>query len=158
MSMNVYGYARVSTLMQNLDVQITKIKEYCKYNNFNLVRVYTDETTGKNTDRPGFQEMLSTIETKNNPLDIGGIVIYRLDRVGRSTDDMVNIVDRLNQQRVKLVSLSENFDTTTKEGQLILGILSARVEFDRDAIREGVAYGIDLAREKARVRMLKDRR
>jgi DNA invertase Pin-like site-specific DNA recombinase len=52
MSMNVYGYARVSTLMQNLDVQITKIKEYCKYKDFDLIRIYTDKASGKNFERP----------------------------------------------------------------------------------------------------------
>jgi DNA invertase Pin-like site-specific DNA recombinase len=144
--MNVYGYARVSTLMQDLDVQIEKIKEYCKYKDFNLIRIYTDKATGKNMDRPGFQEMISMVETKNNPLDIGGIVIYRLDRVGRSVDNLVNIANRLNQLGVQFVSLSENLDTTTKEGRLFFHIISSLAEYERDVIRDRMADGVALAR------------
>lgn len=144
--MNVYGYARVSTLMQDLDVQIDKIKEYCRYKDFDLIRIYTDKATGKNMDRPGFQEMISMIETKDNPLDIGGIVIYRLDRVGRSMKDLVNITQRLSQQKVQFVSLSENFDTTTKEGRLFFYIISALAEYERDVIRDRMADGVAAAR------------
>jgi DNA invertase Pin-like site-specific DNA recombinase len=144
--MNVYGYARVSTLMQNLDVQITKIKEYCKYKDFDLIRIYTDKASGKNFERPGFQEMMSMIETKDNPLNIEGIVFYKLDRISRSMSDLINIVQKFKELNVQFISLNESIDTTTKEGRLFYHMFSALAEFERDTIRDRMADGVALAR------------
>lgn len=146
--MNVYGYARVSTLIQELDVQIDKIKGYCKYKDFELIRVYMDKASGKNLERPGFQEMLSMIKNKNNPLDIGAIVVYRMDRISRSTRDMINLAEDLQELGVQFVSLTENIDTTTKEGRFFAHLISAFAELERNTISDRIADGKAAARAK----------
>jgi len=146
--MNVYGYARVSTLIQDLDVQIDQIKKYCKYKDFDLIRIYTDKASGKNLEREGFQEMLSMIKTKNNPLNIGAIVVYRMDRISRSTRDMINLAADLQELNVQFVSLTENIDTTTKEGRFFTHLMSAFAELERNTIADRIADGKAAARAK----------
>ena len=139
--MNVYGYARVSTLIQDLEVQIDKIKGYCNYKDYDLIRIYTDKASGKNLERPGFQEMLSMIKNQNNPLNIGAIVVYRMDRISRSTRDMINLAEDLQELGVQFVSLTENIDTTTKEGRFFAHLISAFAELERNTIADRIADG-----------------
>jgi hypothetical protein len=110
-STNVFGYVRVSTKEQQLDVQIDAIKEYCSLQKLNLVRIFKDKPTEKTTDREEFQEMVVIIEN-DNISSIHAIIVYSLDRVGRSHEDFLNFVDWCEKHNIKLIiiHITEPFD------------------------------------------------
>lgn len=144
--MRVIAYARVSTNHQNLDIQQEQIAKFCQFRGYELVKVYTDKASGKNTDRPGFQQMIRDLE--HNPLSAEALVIYKLDRVGRSLQDLMNISKYLEEHGIGLISITNNIDTTTKEGRLFFYIMGALAEYERELIMERTKLGLDAARKK----------
>lgn len=144
--MRVIAYARVSTTHQNLDIQQEQITKFCQFRNFELVQLYTDKASGKDTDRPGFQRMIRDLE--HNPLGAEALVIFKLDRVGRSLQDLMNISKYLEDHGIGLISITNSIDTTTKEGRLFFYIMGALAEYERELILERTKLGLDAAREK----------
>lgn len=144
--MNVYGYARVSTTEQSLEVQRNKIKEYCNVRDFSLMDIYTDKASGKDINRTGFQAMMKGLE--NNPLQVEAIVFFKLDRIGRSLSDLLNIVGDLEEKKVGLISITDSIDTTSAQGRLFFHISGAFAEYEREIILERINAGKQLAREK----------
>lgn len=140
MSMNVFGYARVSTKEQKLDVQIEAIEKICKYRDYKLMRVFEDKSTGANIERPEFKEMIAAIEDKNL-LDIGAIVIYKLDRVGRSIRDLLVFIDWCKKHNIEFISVTDNIDTTTPQGRFFFYLMGAVAEYERELIRERIEAG-----------------
>ncbi len=138
--MNVFGYARVSTKEQKLEVQEDAIEKTCKYRNFNLMRIFEDKASGSNTERPEFKEMIESIEDKNL-LSINGIVIYKLDRIGRSVRDLLKFVDWCKSHNIEFISITENIDTTTAQGRFFFYIMGAVAEYERELIRERIDAG-----------------
>lgn len=136
---NVYGYVRVSTRGQNYETQIEQIQNFCKMKGYDLLRVFEDKATGKNTDRPGFQELLSTME--KNPQNVSIIVVTKIDRVGRSIRDLLKFVDWCGEKSVGFVAIGNNIDTTIKEGRLFLYIMGALSEYERELILERTEAG-----------------
>lgn len=145
LSMNVVGYARVSTKDQNLDVQIDEIKRLCEYRKFNLLNIYPDKASGKDTDREYFQKMMAAI--KDNKQGIEGVVIYKLDRIGRSIRNLLEIVDFLKVSNVQLITVSDNIDTTTAQGRLFFSISAAFSEYERELINDRTGTGIKRAKD-----------
>lgn len=132
------GYARVSTQEQNLDRQIDNLKACgCE-------RIYTEKMTGTKADRPEFRLMLETLR----PGDI--LVTDSFSRLSRSTKDLLDLVENLNNTGVHLVSLKENLDTTTATGKMMLTTLSALSQFERDLIAERTVDGLKAARARGR--------
>lgn len=132
------GYARVSTQDQNLDRQIDNLKAAgCE-------RIYQEKMTGTKSDRPQYRLMLDVLR----PGDI--LVTDSFSRLSRSTKDLLDLVDKLNASGVHLVSLKENLDTTTATGKLMLTMLSALSQFERDLIAERTADGLKAARARGR--------
>jgi len=132
------GYARVSTQEQNLDRQIDNLKACgCE-------RIYTEKMTGTKADRPEFRLMLETLR----PGDV--LVTDSFSRLSRSTKDLLNLVENLNNTGVHLVSLKENLDTTTATGKMMLTMLSALSQFERDLIAERTVDGLKAARARGR--------
>jgi DNA invertase Pin-like site-specific DNA recombinase len=146
--MRVIGYARVSTRDQSLDVQLDQIKEYCKYRGMDLTKVYTDKSTGANTERPGFQDMMKNLVDDGNPLHVEAVIIFKLDRMGRSLLDLINITNLLKENGVDIVAISNNIDTTTKEGRLFFYIIASLAEYERELIIERTSLGREKAKEK----------
>lgn len=142
----VYGYARVSTKEQSLDVQTNQIKDYCKLREFDLVNVYTDKATGANNDRSGFQEMLSML--KNNPLGVNAVVIPKLDRIGRDVKNLINLIEHFQDTGVELISIADAIDTTTPSGRLFFHINAAYSQFERERINERTQEGRDYAKAR----------
>lgn len=142
----VIGYARVSTRDQNLDVQIEKIKRYCNLRGWFLMDLYEDKASGKNTERPGFKKMMEAIGT--SPYPIKSIVIYKLDRVGRSLSDLLKIVEDLNKKDINLAAIENSIDTTTPQGKLFFQITGAFAEYERTLILDRTEAGKQFAREK----------
>lgn len=144
---NVYGYVRVSTVGQKLEVQIDQIKRFIDYrNDFNLIKIFEDKASGKDINRPGYAEMLELLDT--NPHDISLIVISKLDRIGRNLRDILELSDWLNAQNIGLVSIADNIDTTTTTGKLFFHITAVFAEYELARINERTAEGRLLAIQK----------
>ena len=145
-SMKAIGYARVSTKDQSLDVQIEQIKRYCDYRNIEMARIYTDKATGANTDRPEFQEMLKDIETNAHSADV--IIVWKLDRIGRSLKNLIEIVDIFKAKELGFVCINANIDTTSNEGRLFFHMMASFAEYERALINERTALGREAALAK----------
>lgn len=132
------GYARVSTQDQNLDRQLDNLRAAgCE-------RIFNEKMTGTKSDRPELKTMLLTLRSG----DI--LVIDSFSRLSRSTKDLLELVEKLTTMGVHLVSLKENLDTTTATGKLMLTMLSALSQFERDLIAERTVDGLKAARARGR--------
>jgi DNA invertase Pin-like site-specific DNA recombinase len=118
------GYARVSTSEQNVNLQRDALKSAgCE-------KIFTDKASGAKSDRPGFDKALDYARKGDT------LVVWKLDRLGRSIRHLIDTIQDLNDRGVGFKSLQENIDTTTSGGKLIFHIFSALAEFERDLIRE----------------------
>ena len=130
------GYIRVSRDKQTTALQEDAMKkEHCE-------PVFIDKMSGKRFDRPEFLRMLDMAR----PSDI--IVVWRLDRLGRSLKELVEVVGKLGERGIELRSLKENIDTTTPTGKLMFHIVAAMAEFERDIISERTQAGLEAARAR----------
>jgi len=133
------GYARVSTEDQHLHLQIDALKQHgCE-------KIFTDQRSGKDTDRPGLQQALEFLREGDT------LVVWKLDRLGRSLQDLIQIVNRLRERGIGFKSLQENMDTTSPGGKLIFHIFGALAEFEREIIRERTMAGLKAARARGRL-------
>jgi len=139
MSLNyTYGYARVSTQQQDLIRQLDMLKQ------FNCTEVLTEKISGVKADRPE----LNRLKDKVRPGD--SIVIESFSRLGRSTRDLIELVEYFENKGVKLISLKENFDTATPQGKLMLTVFQAFSQFERDLIAQRTKEGLESARARGR--------
>jgi site-specific DNA recombinase len=146
--MRVIGYVRVSTNEQaengvSLDAQKQKIRAYCKGNGWHCVEVVRDDGySAKDLKRPGLQRILAEFPAKRRRLD--GIVVTKLDRLTRSTRDLLHLTDLTDKHKVALVSIQETVDTSTPTGQLFRNIITSLSEWERGIIaertRDALAY------------------
>jgi DNA invertase Pin-like site-specific DNA recombinase len=136
---NVYGYVRVSTRSQNYDSQVDMITQFCKMKGYELLKIFADKASGKDTDRVAYQEMLEAIET--NPQQATVIIITKIDRIGRNLRDLLKFVDLLETKKIDFVAIQNNIDTTIKEGRLFLYIMGALSEYEREIILERTETG-----------------
>lgn len=133
------GYARISTKEQNLDLQTDALKQDgCE-------KIYTEIMSGAKADRPKLQELVNNLR----PGDI--VVIWKLDRLGRSLKHLVELVNKFIEQGVGLRSLHDHIDTTTPQGRLIFNIFASLAEFERDLIQERTTAGLAAARARGRL-------
>jgi DNA invertase Pin-like site-specific DNA recombinase len=132
------GYARVSTGEQSLDLQVDALKQAgCE-------EVYTDEMSGVKAERPGLQKALAFARTDDT------LVVWRLDRLGRSLKDLVEKVEDLQKRGVGFRSLHESIDTTSSVGKFQFHVFSALAEFERDLIRDRTMAGLRAARARGK--------
>ncbi|CBJ40559.1 phage site-specific DNA-invertase (plasmid) [Ralstonia solanacearum CMR15] len=130
------GYARVSTDDQHLDLQRDALaKAGCE-------RVFEDTASGAKSERTGLTALLATLRQG----DI--VVIWRLDRLGRSLKDLIYLVERLDAVGVGLRSLQESIDTASIGGRLVFHLFGALAEFERNLIRERTRAGLSAARAR----------
>jgi DNA invertase Pin-like site-specific DNA recombinase len=131
------GYARVSTDEQNLDLQLAAL------NATGCAKIYQDKgISGANFDRPGLRQVISALHSG----DV--VVVWKLDRLGRSLVDLVNTIDGFAALGVEFCSLTENIDTSSPGGKLIFHIMAALAEFERSLISERTRAGLDAARAR----------
>lgn len=130
------GYARVSTGHQTLDQQTDAL------NAAGVERVFTDVMSGARDDRPGLAALLDYAR------DGDTVVVWRLDRLGRSMVHVLRTVEQLQQRQIRLTSISDGIDSATSTGRMMIGILASLAEYERELINERAAA----AREAARVR------
>ena len=132
------GYARVSTQDQNLDRQLDNLTAAgCE-------RIFNEKMTGTKSDRPELKTMMLTLRPGDT------LIIDSFSRLSRSTKDLLDIVEKLTAMNVHLVSLKENLDTTTATGKMMLTMLSALSQFERDLIAERTRDGLKAARSRGR--------
>jgi DNA invertase Pin-like site-specific DNA recombinase len=133
------GYIRVSTQEQTADLQHDALREAgCE-------RVFTDTVSGAKAERPGLDAALDQLREG----DV--LVVWRLDRLGRSLGHLIETITDLNRRVVGFRSLTEQIDTTTPSGKLIFHVFGALAEFERDLIRERTQAGLSAARSRGRV-------
>src|SRR3954453_19722597 len=133
------GYARVSTQEQTLDLQRDALQHAgCE-------RIFSDTVSGAKAERPGLDDALKQLRTG----DV--LVVWRLDRLGRSLPHLNETVRSLHERGIGFRSLSEQIDTTTPSGKLIFHIFGSLAEFERDLIRERTQAGLSAARARGRV-------
>ena len=133
------GYARVSTVDQNLDLQIDALKKA------NCEKIYHDKISGARADRPGLEKVLELSRAGDT------LVIWRFDRLGRSLKDLIQISERLKEREIGLKSLQEGIDTTTSTGQLMFNLFGALAEFEKNLINERSKAGLNAARARGKL-------
>lgn len=132
------GYARVSTQEQNLDLQQDALKkEGCK-------TVFTDKVSGIKSNKPNFEKLMEYARPGDT------IVIWKLDRLGRSTVKLIELIELLKQKGIHLKSLSESIDTSTASGNLFFQFMCVLAEHERNVIRERTKAGLESARARGR--------
>jgi DNA invertase Pin-like site-specific DNA recombinase len=132
------GYARVSTKDQSIEMQTDLLKKAgCEI-------FFTETASGAKTDRIELAKMLSQVRKD----DI--VVVYKLDRLGRSLKHLLEVVAELNEKKVGLQSINDAIDTTTPQGRLFFNISACFAEFERDLIRERTKAGLEAARARGR--------
>lgn len=131
-------YARVSTADQSLDLQLDAAERA------GCGRVYTDTMSGAKASRPGLDECLTFLR----PGDC--LVVWKLDRLGRSLRHLIDLMADLESRGVGFKSLQESIDTTTPGGKLVMHVFAALAEFERDLIRERTKAGLTAARARGR--------
>jgi len=134
--MALIGYARVSTTDQKLALQHDAlIRAGCE-------RTFDDQASGARADRPGLAEALAYLRAGDT------LVVWKLDRLGRSMHHLIAQVGDLAARRIGFRSLTENIDTTTPGGMLVFNIFGSLAQFERDLIRERTQAGLRAARER----------
>jgi DNA invertase Pin-like site-specific DNA recombinase len=133
------GYARVSTRDQNLDLQLDALK------NAGCERIYQEVASGSKAARPALDELLGQLRAG----DV--LVIWKLDRMGRSLKHLVELVGHLMDRNVGLLSLHDPIDTTSAQGRLMFNLFASLAEFERELIRERTQAGLSAARTRGRV-------
>lgn len=135
--MNI-GYARVSTLDQNLDLQKDTLeKAHCE-------KIFEDIASGAKSDRSGLQAAIDYCRSGDT------LVVWKLDRLGRSIRHLIETITHLEKKGVGFKSLQESMDTTTSGGKLIFHIFGALAEFERELIRERTQAGLNVARVRGK--------
>src|SRR5512132_1420974 len=132
------GYARVSTSDQTLDLQKDALQ------NAGCSRIFTDTASGAKAERIGVDEALNYVRAGDT------LVVWRMDRLGRSLRHLIETITGLNNRGIGFKSITESIDTTTSCGKLVCHILGALAEFERDIIRERTQAGLTAARARGR--------
>jgi DNA invertase Pin-like site-specific DNA recombinase len=148
MSRRIAIYARVSTSGgQSVGMQLLDLRELTKRRDFEIVGEYCDEgISGSKESRPALDTLLN--DARRRKFD--AVLVWKLDRLGRSLVHLVRLLQDLRALGVELISFSEGLDFTTTTGKLLYQVISAFAEFERDCIRERVTAGIRNARAKGK--------
>ncbi|MFC6118347.1 recombinase family protein [Macrococcoides bohemicum] len=135
------GYARVSTGLQNLDLQQDSLQ------NYGCEKIFTDKVSGTKSNRPGLESAMEFARSG----DV--VVVWRLDRLGRNMEDLISIVNSLNNRGISFHSIQENItmDKSSSTGQLLFHLFAAFAEFERNLILERSTAGRVAARARGRL-------
>jgi len=145
--MKVALYVRVSTTEQTTLNQELILKEYCERNGFEIFKIFKDEgISGSTTSRKGLDFMLKEMRQKN----FEGIVVWKLDRLGRSAQHLLQILEELKNKEIRLICTDMNVDTGTPQGKFFFTIIGAFAELEREMIRERVFAGLERAKKEGK--------
>lgn len=133
------GYARVSTLDQNLELQLSALEQAgCE-------KLYQDQISGTKTNRPGLNMALEVLR-KNDTL-----VVWKLDRLGRTVKGLIELVNALHEKEIHFKSITDNVDTTTPSGRFFFHMMASLAQMERELIAERTKAGLAAAKAKGRV-------
>lgn len=134
----IFGYARVSTKKQSLDMQLDELKQYgCE-------EIITEKESGAKKDRKELQLLLSKLRKDDT------LVVYKLDRLGRTMHQLVNLLQEFNEKGIHFVSIKDGIDTSTTMGRFLFHIFGAMAEMEREVINERVISGVAAAKARGR--------
>lgn len=139
MSTKVFGYARVSTEDQSLNMQLDALTKY------GVDEIYQEKESGKDTKRPQLALMLSQLREGDK------VVIYKLDRISRSTKHLIELSELFAEKKVDFVSLQDGVDTSTAIGRFFFRVLASIAELERDILSERTKAGLAAARARGRL-------
>jgi DNA invertase Pin-like site-specific DNA recombinase len=132
------GYARVSTQDQKLELQLDALTQYgCN-------QIFKEKKSGKSKERPELEKMNSQLRAGDT------VVVWKLDRLGRSLRDLIDLVAKFQQRGVDFVSLQDGINTATATGRFTFNIFASLAEFEREIIRERTKAGLDAAKARGR--------
>lgn len=140
----IIGYCRVSTEDQNLDMQERAIEKYAEEKGLRLV-MYVEKVSSRKSERV---ELLNAMKASTQG-DL--FVVYKLDRLARSTKELYELTEQLKEKQVDFVSISDAFDTSTPTGKAMFGMLAVFAEFERDIIQQRTKAGLSAARKRGRI-------
>jgi DNA invertase Pin-like site-specific DNA recombinase len=142
------AYLRVSTSDQSTDSQLDAIQAHAVTKGLEIVQVFEDEgISGARRSRPALDQMMASVRRG----EAQAVIVYKIDRLGRSMYHLVNLVDELGRQGVDLVSVTEpHMDTTTPSGKMLFGIMASMAEYERSLIAERVRAGMASAKKRGK--------
>ena len=133
------GYARVSTIDQNLDLQIHSLKkEGC-------IKIFTDTISGSKKERIGLSKLMDYLREGDT------LIVWRLDRLGRSLKDLIEIISELEKRNIYFKSIQDSIDTSTPTGKFFFHVTGAFAELERNLIRERTIAGLKAARSRGKL-------
>ncbi|MBY0358204.1 MAG: recombinase family protein [Candidatus Obscuribacterales bacterium] len=133
------GYARVSTNDQSLQLQLDALKKAgCK-------RIFTDKLSGAHKNRPGLDETLSHLRAEDT------LVVWKLDRLGRTVKGLVDLVAQLDAEKINFRSLTDGIDTTTAAGRFFFHVMASLAQMERELTQERTKAGLASARKLGRI-------
>jgi len=135
-NMAMIGYQRVSTPQQKVDLQTDALLEA------GCDRIFTETASGKNTERPQLHALLDYVRVGDT------VVVWKLDRLGRSLTDLIRLVNDFQDRGVEFMSVTDGFDTSTPGGRLVFHIFASLAEFERSQIQERTRAGLAAARAR----------
>jgi DNA invertase Pin-like site-specific DNA recombinase len=142
-------YIRVSTEQQNLDLQKNELFQYCEIRKWTDVKVYSDfGISGSRSDnRPEFKRMMKDAKARR----FDTVIVWKLDRFGRSLIDLVNHLQELTDLGIEFISLRDGIDLSTSAGKLMCGLIASFAQYERDILKERTIAGLAAARKRGKV-------
>lgn len=145
--MKVSLYVRVSKEDQHPENQILSLKQFAEDRNYDIHKVYVDRISGTRDTRPALYEMMN--DAREGKFE--AVVIWKLDRLGRSLQHLIRIVESLKQYNIDLICRTQNIDTTTSTGKFTFYLFGAIAELERELITERINLGLERARNKGKL-------
>lgn len=139
----IIGYARVSTDDQNLDLQQQAIEKYAMEKALDHI-MYVEKVSTRKVERTELENAIKAAAAGDL------FVVYKLDRLARSTKELFQLTERLKGKVVEFVSINDSFDTTTPTGKAMFGMLAVFAEFERDIIQQRTLAGLEAARKRGK--------
>ena len=140
-------YVRVSTMDQNPENQERILKDYCQTNKFKIYQIYIDKgESGLKDFRPAFNKLLKAMRGRK----FNTLLIWKLDRMGRSLQHLLTILQEMKHRGVDLICTSQNIDTTSPSGKLMFQIMGAFAEFESTLISERTKLGMARAKQEGK--------
>jgi len=134
----IFGYARVSTQDQNLQLQLDELQKH------GVFEIFQEKATGTKKDRPALNELLKVVREGDR------VIVYKLDRISRSTKHLIELAELFESKGVEFVSIRDNIDTSTATGKFFFRMMASIAELERDIISERTKAGLESARARGR--------
>lgn len=146
--MKILAYYRISTRdKQDIAMQIKAVRDYCLRENIEIVKEYNDiGQSGKKESRPAFDNLLTDLRKGLGE----AVIVYKLDRIGRSLSHLVKLFEEFKSKNIKFISVTQNINTSTPEGRMFLHMLMVLAEYERELILSRITDGLDEAKAKGK--------